>query len=353
MIETLILLVTLLENKLKHYCEDFDKISSYNGVSAFFNEYAKIDGYENILETNDWLLLKIIIKEFNSISDTNKKVLIYSEENEFFKFMLKIRTLMHIFRDISTKLQIKQFDNIFVHIIKFIIDLFESNKDFILRFATEEEKLDEFTISPFQAKFIKIITSILGEVLAKNLVDRKKMLEFIFKLIELEQPDEILREIGRDWIDIALQFAEDDDSIDFFKFLPWFIIPVLKNSSRNRQFSILMARIFKLLPLNKVGAFDHEKNDSFNPSKEYEQGFEFLKVIWNKKSSFKDEILKSLNVQESIREYQEEGISWIVSLTDFGFNWALWDDMGLGKTFQALAAVAIKVKERKAIHGSK
>lgn len=110
-----------------------------------------------------------------------------------------------------------------------------------------------------------------------------------------------------------------------------------------------MARLFKLLPLNKAGVFDQSniEDDSFINSEEYNQGFEFLKTLSNKKSSKKDEIIKNLQAKENIREYQEHGIAWIVSLTDFGFNCALCDDMGLGKTFQALAAIAIKNKERK------
>lgn len=86
-----------------------------------------------------------------------------------------------------------------------------------------------------------------------------------------------------------------------------------------------MAKLFKLLPLNKAGVFDKmvTKEGEFNPSIEYEQGFEFLKILSNKRSSNKEEILKNLHAKEKIREYQEHGISWIVSLTDFGFNCAL------------------------------
>lgn len=338
--------------KLKHYNEAFDKVSSFTGASAFFNNYAKAYGYENIIEANDSLILRIIEQEFNWVAKESKTVLMTSNENLLFKLLLKIRILLHILRDINTRLQITSFGKVFTMIIQLIEDLYENHSDVVLKFETEGNTSENW-LNQYQAASLKLITFALGEVLAKNLIDRKKMLEFIFKLIQVEQPDEILKEIGRDTIDIALQFAEDDDSIDLFKFLPWFIIPVLKNSSCNKQFSILMARIFRLLPLNKSGAFDNDHKTDFNPSPEYEQGFEFLRVISNKKSSCKEEILKNLSVQESIREYQEEGISWIVSLTDFGFNCALWDDMGLGKTFQALAAVAIKVKERKALRGTK
>lgn len=338
--------------KLKHFNEGFDKVSSYVGACAFFNYYAKTYGYQNTLEANDWLILRIIEQEFSLVGKPDKKILMHSSENPFFKFLLKIRIMLHIFRDINTKLKISSFEKIINMIIQLINDLYKNHRDVLLKFEVDG-KTSDLTLNQSQANNIKMLTFIFGEVLAKSIIDRKKMLEFIFRLIKVDQPDEVLKEIGRDAIDIALQFAEDDDSVDLFKFLPWFIIPVLRNSSCNKQFSILMARIFKLLPLNKSGAFDSDHRSDFNPSPEYDQGYEFLKVIWNKKSSCKDEILKKLNVQESIREYQEEGISWIVSLTDFGFNWALWDDMGLGKTFQALATVAIKVKERKVQHGSK
>lgn len=203
--------------------------------------------------------------------------------------------------------------------------------------------------------YVRMISEILGESLAKNLIDRTVLLSCIFKLIEVEQQDEVLKEIGRGAIDFSLTCAENDQSVDFFKYMPCFVIPVLKNSSTNTKFSVLMAKLFKLLPLNKAGVFDKDLTDNsdFNPSEEYEKGFEFLQILSNKKCDKKDEIIKHLNVQEKIREYQQHGIAWIVSLTDFGFNWALCDDMGLGKTLQALSAVAIKVKERKALLGKK
>lgn len=186
--------------------------------------------------------------------------------------------MLHIFRDINTKLKISSFEKIINMIIQLINDLYKNHRDVLLKFEVDG-KTSDLTLNQSQANNIKMLTFIFGEVLAKSIIDRKKMLEFIFRLIKVDQPDEVLKEIGRDAIDIALQFAEDDDSVDLFKFLPCFIIPVLRNSSCNKQFSILMARIFKLLPLNKSGAFDSDHRSDFNPSPEYDQGYEFLKVI--------------------------------------------------------------------------
>lgn len=245
-------------------------------------------------------------------------------------------------------MQIEGFSEILEPFWSLIIDIMSNSGEDNLYFS---EEIDESPNCINQNKmfYIQTVGEILGEILAKNLVDRKFMLEFVFKLINVEQSDDVFKEIGRSAIDFALTCAENDQSVDFFKYLPCFIIPVLKNSSVQIRFSLLMAKLFKLLPLNKVGVFDKDiSDDQFNPSEEYEKGFEFLRILCNKKSANKDEIIKNLDLNDiKIREYQQHGISWIVSLTDFGFNWALWDDMGLGKTFQALAAVAIKVKERK------
>eukprot|EP01138_Halocafeteria_seosinensis_P008157 gb/GECG01008337.1/.p1 GENE.gb/GECG01008337.1/~~gb/GECG01008337.1/.p1 ORF type:complete len:2032 (+),score=256.00 gb/GECG01008337.1/:1-6096(+) len=48
-----------------------------------------------------------------------------------------------------------------------------------------------------------------------------------------------------------------------------------------------------------------------------------------------------------LRQYQIEGIAWLLFLSKWGLNGCLADDMGLGKTLQALAAVAISAQQRK------
>ena len=48
-----------------------------------------------------------------------------------------------------------------------------------------------------------------------------------------------------------------------------------------------------------------------------------------------------------LRQYQIEGIAWLLFLSNWGLNGCLDDDMGLGKTLQALAAVSILAQQRK------
>ena len=328
--------------------EEFDNISAFDGFKQFIYQYSKKYEYKSILKWNEGILQNAIKHEFETIIDKNKIMIAQTTYNTFYNFVIKLRCMFHIFRSLDSKMQIEGFSEILEPFWSLIIDIMSNSGEDNLYFS---EEIDESPNCINQNKmfYIQTVGEILGEILAKNLVDRKFMLEFVFKLINVEQSDDVFKEIGRSAIDFALTCAENDQSVDFFKYLPCFIIPVLKNSSVQIRFSLLMAKLFKLLPLNKVGVFDKDiSDDQFNPSEEYEKGFEFLRILCNKKSANKDEIIKNLDLNDiKIREYQQHGISWIVSLTDFGFNWALWDDMGLGKTFQALAAVAIKVKERK------
>ena len=328
--------------------EEFDNISAFDGFKQFIYQYSKKYEYKSILKWNEGILQNAIKHEFETIIDKNKIMIAQTTYNTFYNFVIKLRCMFHIFRSLDSKMQIEGFSEILEPFWSLIIDIMSNSEEDNLYFS---EEIDESPNCINQNKmfYIQTVGEILGEILAKNLVDRKFMLEFVFKLINVEQSDDVFKEIGRSAIDFALTCAENDQSVDFFKYLPCFIIPVLKNSSVQIRFSLLMAKLFKLLPLNKVGVFDKDiSDDQFNPSEEYEKGFEFLRILCNKKSANKDEIIKNLDLNDiKIREYQQHGISWIVSLTDFGFNWALWDDMGLGKTFQALAAVAIKVKERK------
>ena len=40
-----------------------------------------------------------------------------------------------------------------------------------------------------------------------------------------------------------------------------------------------------------------------------------------------------------LREYQRQGIEWLIRLGRYGLNCALCDDMGLGKTIQSLTVI--------------
>ena len=55
--------------------------------------------------------------------------------------------------------------------------------------------------------------------------------------------------------------------------------------------------------------------------------------------------LGDIEVQASLRDYQEKGIRWLQMLHHYGFGGILADDMGLGKTLQTIAFLTSQVTE--------
>ena len=55
--------------------------------------------------------------------------------------------------------------------------------------------------------------------------------------------------------------------------------------------------------------------------------------------------LGEVQVQASLRDYQEKGVRWLQMLHNYGFGGILADDMGLGKTLQTIAFLTSQVTE--------
>ncbi|KPU83567.1 helicase SNF2 [Psychromonas sp. PRT-SC03] len=77
-------------------------------------------------------------------------------------------------------------------------------------------------------------------------------------------------------------------------------------------------------------------------------GGEHVQALANKLTTFKGiqevEVPKALNA--TLRDYQLNGLNWLLFLNEYGFSGVLADDMGLGKTVQTLAYLLYK-KEQK------
>ena len=79
----------------------------------------------------------------------------------------------------------------------------------------------------------------------------------------------------------------------------------------------------------------------------FEMKSELLKEI-EKIKAFKIEDFKPESlVQTELREYQKDGINYMLSLEKIDFGCVLADEMGLGKTVQSIAVIATKIKEGK------
>jgi SWI/SNF-related matrix-associated actin-dependent regulator of chromatin subfamily A member 5 len=55
-------------------------------------------------------------------------------------------------------------------------------------------------------------------------------------------------------------------------------------------------------------------------------------------------------VKGEMRDYQIQGLNWLIKLYDNGINGILADEMGLGKTLQTVAFLAY-LKEIRGVHG--
>jgi len=113
------------------------------------------------------------------------------------------------------------------------------------------------------------------------------------------------------------------------------LIPVLRNASSNPQYSQLLARLLKLIPLKR-------SNKGIKT-----EGHSFFEVLNSQEATDVDGILVNLRVKADLRDYQRKGIAWILNLTKYGFNCALCDEMGLGKTIQSLSALSVVNMEHK------
>jgi superfamily II DNA or RNA helicase len=77
-----------------------------------------------------------------------------------------------------------------------------------------------------------------------------------------------------------------------------------------------------------------------------------LRDLGNKLRDFKmiEKVILPPNFKDTLRPYQEEGVSWLQFLRDHNLNGILADDMGLGKTIQALAHIMVEKESGRMQH---
>lgn len=95
----------------------------------------------------------------------------------------------------------------------------------------------------------------------------------------------------------------------------------------------------------KKGVIQMNRNRAFSIEKDISQ---YEHIHMDRKKSFQDLIDKfnqeaddvhklSPYYQNTLRDYQKQGVAWLKTLYHYGFNGILADDMGLGKTLQVIA----------------
>ncbi|NHN26425.1 DEAD/DEAH box helicase family protein [Flavobacterium jejuense] len=232
--------------------------------------------------------------------------------------------------------------------------------------------LDEFTVlqtirdSKVEKNIIKTLESIGFEFLNNKLATFNSNLSEIdeyFNITELINLQEKIKELSitidlqlndktintlnstissnfiekKDWFDVEMIIE-----IGTFKFPFSTIIPHLK--SGNRVYELPDGSLF-LIPIEwfsrykSLAAFGKTQNNTIQIQKNQ---FTLLEEtgIATENSSFNKEIIPyktTGNIKATLRNYQEEGVNWLVKNYQLGLGSCLADDMGLGKTIQSLA----------------
>ena len=141
----------------------------------------------------------------------------------------------------------------------------------------------------------------------------------------------------KDWFDIEMSIE-----IGSFKFPFLAILPNLKTG--NRLYELPDGSLF-LIPkewfsrYKSLADFGKTQNNTIQIQKNQ---FTLLEEtgIAVENSSFNKDIIPyqtTGNIQARLRQYQEEGVNWLVKNYQLGLGSCLADDMGLGKTIQTLA----------------
>ena len=171
-----------------------------------------------------------------------------------------------------------------------------------------------------------VIEHILDDVLAKmsgeHVFSRKGSIELIYQLIN--------------------QLA---DKVIVFSVL--FIVPVLRLMSDLDQpvrqlSSLTFGRLIQLMPLEQ--GIKSSDQISHRLSQRREADRHFLEQLFDQTKCERYKISVSINAE--LRDYQLDGVNWLMFLNRFGLHGILSDEMGLGKTLQTIVVVASDHSDR-------
>lgn len=141
--------------------------------------------------------------------------------------------------------------------------------------------------------------------------------------------------------------------VELVSYAPLLVVPLLRCMSDcdhavRQSVTHSFAALVPLLPLAR--GLPPPTGLSENLSRNAEDA-QFLEQLLD--NSHIDDYKLSVNLNVSLRRYQQEGINWLSFLRRFKLHGILCDDMGLGKTLQSSAIVATDIAERRACNDGK
>lgn len=125
---------------------------------------------------------------------------------------------------------------------------------------------------------------------------------------------------------------------DILPFVVFFIVPLLGRMSdsvsdvRNLA-AKTFATVIKLIPLEEGIQISEEGfSQKFLEGREKERDFLIQMMDPSKIEAFK----MPVNINATLRKYQQDGVNWLAFLNKYNLHGILCDDMGLGKTLQTI-----------------
>ncbi|SGZ41566.1 related to TATA-binding protein-associated factor MOT1 [Hanseniaspora guilliermondii] len=144
---------------------------------------------------------------------------------------------------------------------------------------------------------------------------------------------------------------------DILPFVVFFIVPLLGRMSdsvsdvRNLA-AKTFATVIKLIPLEEGIEISEEGfSKKFLEGREKERDFLIQMMDPSKIEAFK----MPVNINATLRKYQQDGVNWLAFLNKYNLHGILCDDMGLGKTLQTICILGSDQylrQQRHAIDGS-
>ena len=118
-----------------------------------------------------------------------------------------------------------------------------------------------------------------------------------------------------------------------------FIVPVLRlmsdqDLSVRQMSSFIFGRLVQLMPLEDGIFRGSQSHPDLTPKLQRKRDHDkkFLEQLFDQSKCDKYKICVPLNA--TLRDYQQDGVNWLMFLNNFGLHGILSDEMGLGKTLQ-------------------
>jgi len=206
------------------------------------------------------------------------------------------------------------------------------------------EELKNENIDEYNYDFINWLNFHKKELLEKNIVLIENGISRDYYTDNLKL--EIAQKFENDWFDIKIIIKLDDFEIPFKKLKNNILQGKRKFQLPNGKIVILPAEWFKKMePLLMLG---NEIMGWIHISKNQLPVLEEIKII--EQTDYTKKLLKIYNkeydiknvpttIKAKLRNYQQEGFSWLTELANENLGACLADDMGLGKTLQAICFI--------------